>query len=138
MTEADSTANPSQNALCGANSMAEKPVLSRSSVTECEGVSELGGGADHRPSNGKTRWYKQTFDPAVAKHPERDAAFITGSSTPVEKISQIGISLMIQISATQVNSRTPGVSTHLAIEGNFGRCGSSLVLEPPRIRTSVI
>ncbi|MEC8943928.1 MAG: methylmalonyl-CoA mutase family protein [Acidobacteriota bacterium] len=66
--------------------MAEKPVLSRSSVTECEGVSELEGGADHRPSNGKTRWYKQTFDPAVAKHPERDAAFITGSSTPVDPL----------------------------------------------------
>ena len=123
--------------------MAEKPVLSRSSVSECEGVSELEGGADHRPSNGKTRWYKQTFDPAVAKHPERDAAFITGSVPlsirfTLEKISQIGISLMIQISATQVNSRTPGVSTHPATEGNFGRCGSSLVLEPPRIRTSVI
>ena len=66
--------------------MAEKPVLSRSSVTECEDASEIEGGADHRPSNSKARWYKQTFDPAFAKHPERDDAFITGSSTPVDPL----------------------------------------------------
>ena len=66
--------------------MAEKPVLSRSPVTESKGVSEPESSADRRPSNGKARWYKQTFDPAVAKHPERDAAFITGSSTPVDPL----------------------------------------------------
>ncbi len=66
--------------------MADKPVLSRSAVTECEGVTDPEGNADHKPSNGKARWYKQTFDPVIAKHPERDAAFITASSTPVEAL----------------------------------------------------
>ena len=66
--------------------MADKPVLSRSAVTECEGVTGPEGNADHKPSNGKARWYKQTFDPVIAKHPERDAAFITASSTPVEAL----------------------------------------------------
>lgn len=66
--------------------MADKPVLPRSAVTECEGVTDPEGNADHKPSNGKARWYKQTFDPVIAKHPERDAAFITASSTPVEAL----------------------------------------------------
>ena len=66
--------------------MAEKPALSRSAVTEHEGVSEPKGSAAPRSSNGKARWYKQTFDPVIAKHPERDAAFITASSTPVEAL----------------------------------------------------
>jgi len=66
--------------------MADKPVLSRSAVTECEGVTGPEGNADQKPSNGKARWYKQTFDPVIAKHPERDAAFITASSTPVEAL----------------------------------------------------
>ncbi len=66
--------------------MADKPVLPRSAVTECEGVTGPEGNADHKPSNGKARWYKQTFNPVIAKHPERDAAFITASSTPVEAL----------------------------------------------------
>ncbi len=66
--------------------MADKPVLPRSAVTECEGVTDPEGNADHKPSNGKARWYKQTFNPVIAKHPERDAAFITASSTPVEAL----------------------------------------------------
>ena len=66
--------------------MAYKPVLPRSALTECECVTDPEGNADHKPSNGKARWYKQTFDPVIAKHPERDAAFITASSTPVEAL----------------------------------------------------
>jgi methylmalonyl-CoA mutase N-terminal domain/subunit len=66
--------------------MADKPVLSQSAGADRKGGAVPEASVDASVRNGKARWRKQTFDPAIAKHPERDVPFITASSYPVQAL----------------------------------------------------